>query len=78
MTDLPNTDPVPLLTVGRIANRLMVTPHRVVYVITTRGIRHVATAGGYRLFDEAAVARIRYELNAVDARRADDAEGGAK
>jgi hypothetical protein len=45
--------------------------HRVLYVLRTRRhIRPVATAGRLRLYDEAALAMLRHELNAIDARQA--------
>jgi hypothetical protein len=59
-----------LLTTGRIAARLAVPLHRVLYVLATRP--HVgpsARAGALRLYDKRAVAMIRHELNAIDARR---------
>lgn len=62
--------PPSLDTVGRIAERLGVPLHRVQYVVHRKRIRPTAFAGRLRLFDRAAVARIRHELNAIDARRA--------
>jgi hypothetical protein len=59
-----------LLTPGRIAAELGVPLPRVVYVLSTR--RHIspsARAGTLRLYDREAVALIRHELNAIDARR---------
>lgn len=59
-----------LLTPGRIADELGVSLSRVVYVLSTR--RHIspaARAGTFRLYDREAVAKIRHELNAIDARR---------
>ena len=66
------TSTVPsLLTPGRIAAQLGVTLPRVVYILATRPhISPAARAGTIRLFDRAAVAKIRYELNLIDARRA--------
>ncbi len=65
------TKPVPvLLTPGKIAEQLGVPLSRVVYVLSTR--RHIvpsARAGTLRLFDRAAVAKIRHEINSIDARR---------
>jgi len=60
-----------LLTPGRIADELGVPLSRVLYVLTTR--RHIlpaARAGTLRLFDREAVAMVRHELNAIDARQA--------
>jgi hypothetical protein len=59
-----------LLTPGRIADELGVPLPRVLYVLATR--RHIspaARAGTLRLYDRKAVASIRHELNAIDARR---------
>jgi len=59
-----------LLTPGRIADQLGVPLPRVLYVLATR--RHIspaAPAGTLRLYDGETVARIRHELNAIDARR---------
>ena len=61
---------VQLLTPGRIADKLGVPLHRVQYILSTR--RHIhpsARAGQVRIFDSVAVAQIRHELNAIDARR---------
>ena len=60
--------PPPLNTTGRIAANLGVPVHRVQYVISSRDIRPAAYAGRLRLFDHEALARIRHELNAIDAR----------
>ncbi len=65
--------PPRLLTPGVIAARLGVALHRVHYILESRGIRPVARAGRLRLFDAAAVERVRSALAAIDARRA----GGA-
>lgn len=65
--------PPRLLTIGKIADILGTPAHRVRYIITSRNIPPAAYAGGYRLFDREAVARIRHELNAIQARR----QGGA-
>ncbi|GJQ29742.1 MAG: hypothetical protein HBSAPP03_16260 [Phycisphaerae bacterium] len=60
-----------LLTVGRIASALGVPIHRVATVLRTRPhIRPLARAGTLRLFDKAAMAMVRHELNAMDAKRA--------
>jgi len=65
------TSAVPsLLTPGRIAERLGVPLPKVLYVLSTRPhIQPSARAGVLRLFDERAVAKVRHELNAIDARR---------
>ena len=65
-------DDLQLLTTGRIAVILGVSLHRVVHVLGTRGhIRPVARAGTLRLYRRADLPLIRHELNAIDARRAD-------
>lgn len=63
--------PVPSLrTPGRIAAELREPLGRVLYVLRTRPhIQPSARAGVIRLFDRRAVAQIRHELNAMDARR---------
>lgn len=68
MTDIP---PLPcLLTAGRIADILDADLHRVIRVLNTRPhILPVAKAGVYRLYDQSAIAMVRHELNAIDARR---------
>ena len=60
--------PPPLLTAGRIASKLRRPLHRVTYVLRTRDIRPSATAGTLRLYDLAAVARVRHELSGIEAR----------
>lgn len=63
---------VSLLTPGRIAQELGDRLRRVQYVLATRPhIRCRARAGTLRLYDRRAVAQIRHELNAIDARRAE-------
>jgi len=65
-----------LNTIGRLAEKLHQPVSRIAYVIRTRPhIQHVAVAGRTRLFDEQAVAQVRHELNAIDARQA--SEGAA-
>ncbi len=63
------TDPPSLDTTGRIAGKLGVPIHRVSYIIRSRGLKPAALAGRLRLYDREAVAMIRHELNAIDARR---------
>lgn len=64
-----------LLTVGVMAEELGVSADRVARVIRTRRhIRPVAYAGNTRLFDKAALASIRHEINAIDARRGKGAD----
>jgi hypothetical protein len=59
-----------LITPGVIASELGVPLHRVLHVLRTRQhIKPSARAGTLRLFDRHAVAMVRHELNAIDARR---------
>jgi hypothetical protein len=59
-----------LITPGVIASELNEPLHRVQRVLATRPhIRPSARAGTLRLYDRQAVARVRYELNLIDARR---------
>lgn len=69
-------EPVPKLrTPGVLAGHLGESLHRVLYVLRTRRhIKPAARAGRLRLYDRDAVALIRHELNAIDARR----QGGAR
>lgn len=74
----PKTVPS-LLTPGRIAGELGVPLGRVLYVLTTRShIRPAARAGTLRLYDKAAVAQVRHEINAIAARRADKGVADAR
>lgn len=67
---MPTTTEPTLRTLGVLATDLGEPEHRVRYVLATRRhIRPVARAGRLRLFDREAVAQIRHELNAIDARR---------
>jgi hypothetical protein len=60
-----------LLTAGRIAATIGIPLGRVVYILATRPhIQPAARAGTLRLYDRRAVAQVRHELNAIDARRA--------
>ena len=59
-----------LTTAGIIAAELHEPLHRVLHVLATRQhIRPSARAGTLRLYDRRAVAMVRHELNAIDARR---------
>lgn len=65
------TKPPKLVTVGVIAAELGVPVDRVSRILRARPqINPSAYAGNVRLFDNAAIAQIRHELNAIDARRA--------
>lgn len=62
--------PPPLLTTGRMADILGVKPDRIRYILATRrDIQPSAYAAHVRLYDLAAMARVRHELAAIDARR---------
>lgn len=64
--------PPRLLTPGTIAEELRQPVRRVQYVLATRQhIRPSALAGIVRLYDRHAMAQVRHELNAIDARRAE-------
>ena len=54
--------PPSLPTLGVIAAELGAPLHRVAYAIRSRGIRPTARAGRLRLYDAAAVERIRVAL----------------
>ncbi len=59
-----------LRTAGVIAAELAVPLHRVLHVLRTRKhIQPTARAGTLRLYESQAVAQVRHELNAIDARR---------
>jgi hypothetical protein len=61
---------VQLLTPGRIAKLLGQPIYRVNYILATRPhIKPSAKAGNVRLFDHQALAMVRHEVNALDARR---------
>jgi hypothetical protein len=60
-----------LRTTGVVAQELGEPLHRVLHVLRSRAhIQPTARAGGLRLYDRDAVAAIRHELNAIDARGA--------
>ena len=59
-----------LITPGVIASELGEPLHRVLNVLRTRPyLRPAARAGTLRLYDRQAVAMVRHELNAIDARQ---------
>ena len=60
-----------LNTVGVLAQKLNEPVHRIEYLLRTREhIQPAAIAGRSRLYHERAVAQLRHELNAIDARGA--------
>jgi hypothetical protein len=67
---VPSSTSPRLITPGVIASELAVPLHRVLHILASRAhIRPTARAGTLRLYDRRAVAMVRYELNAMDARR---------
>jgi len=65
-----NDTPPNLVTVGVIASELGVSVDRILRVLRTRPhIRPKAYAGNVRLFDNTAIAQVRHEINAIDARK---------
>ena len=63
-------DPPKLITVGVMAAKLGSPLHRVLHILATRPhIKPSARAGTLRLFERRAIAMVRHELNAIDARR---------
>ena len=59
-----------LITPGVIAAEINVPLHRVLRILATRPhIRPAARAGMIRLYERDAVAQVRHELSAIDARR---------
>jgi len=65
------TRPIPkLITPGVMATELNVPLHRVLHVLSTRThICPAARAGMLRLYSREAIAMVRHELVAIDARR---------
>lgn len=53
-------------TIGEIARRLNAPVHRIEYVIRSRQIQAVSTAGNARIFSEADVTYIGSELRRMD------------
>ena len=75
---MPKTAVPILLTPGRIAEEVGESLPRVLYVLATR--RHIqpaARAGTLRLYHREAVAMVRHELTAIDARRNGQGVGDA-
>jgi hypothetical protein len=61
-----------LITPGVIARELGEPLHRVLHILATRKhIRPSARAGTLRLYDRAALAMVRHEINTIDARRSE-------
>ena len=61
---------IKLLTPGVISALLKVPLHRILYILSTRThIKPAARAGTLRLYRKEAIAQIRHELNAIDAKR---------
>ena len=67
----PASSPLPRLrTPGVVAQELGESLQRVQYILRTRPhIKPAALAGQLRLYDRQAVAMVRHELSAIDARR---------
>lgn len=66
-----------LVTAGVIASEIGEPLHRVLNVLRTRQhIRPRARGGTLRLYDRDAIAQVRHELNAIDARRRGEARHG--
>jgi len=58
-----------LITPGVIAAEVKAPLHRVLHILATRPhIQPAARAGTLRLYDRAAIAMVRHELTAMDAR----------
>ena len=67
---MKNPTTTQLITTGVIARQLGEPLHRVTNILATR--QHIeprAKAGTLRLYNSEAVAMVRHELNAIDARR---------
>lgn len=59
-----------MLTAGKIAQAVKAPLHRVLRILATRRhIRPAARAGTLRLYERDAIAQVRHELSAMDARR---------
>ncbi len=75
MAQIP-AEPV-LITAGIIARETGASLGRVVYILRARPhIRPKARAGTLRLYDRQAIAQVRHELNAIEARRSHRREAG--
>ena len=72
---MPNATVPRLRTAGVIAAEVSAPLSRVLYILSTRPhIQPTARAGNLRLYDRHAVALVRHELNAIDARKAKKGE----
>src|SRR5688572_12789505 len=56
-------------TIGEIARRLGVAPHRVEYVIRARGIKPCGWAGNARVFPEEAIESVALEMQRIETAR---------
>lgn len=66
-----------LNTAETIAAQLGVSAGRVQHILSTRPyIKPAAVAGSTRVYRDSAVAMVRHELNAIDARRARGSDAG--
>jgi predicted transcriptional regulator len=59
------------LTIGEICQRLSEPPHRVRYVLRTRGIAPSSRAGVAGVYTDADLAQVRSELRRIDAEKED-------
>jgi DNA-binding transcriptional MerR regulator len=66
-----------LKTIGEVAAHFGASRDRIAYLVRSRGIKPAARAGGYRLFDARAVARIERELTAIRKQREKNLNGCA-
>lgn len=75
---MPSFSPPSLRTTGVMASELGEPLHRVQHVLASRShISPVAFAGILKLYDSEALAQVRHELTAIDARRADKGAANA-
>ena len=66
-----------LYTIGQAAEKLGVPVHRIRYAVDSRGIKHDATAGRYRLFGAAQMRQIEAALAETE-RRDDELQNGLR
>lgn len=55
-------------TISVMATLFDVPSSRIAYIVRTRKIEHIGLCGRVKLFDQKAMARIRHEINTLDAR----------